>query len=344
MSMISVVVPVYKVEKYIHRCVDSILNQTFSDFELILVDDGSPDNCGAICDEYAGKDSRVRVIHQENQGQAAARNHAVAESNARWICFVDSDDMIHPQMLEHLYTAATSQNTMISMCDAVEAEIIPEDFLNPHELNISHRMMDEEGLYQLIQKNTYRYWVVWGKLIQKEILEKFPFTPGRIYEDNAIVCQWLHEAGEIADLPYGYYFYQVNPEGTTKKAFSPKVLDYLWALKKQLIFYNLVGYRKIYESILERYFVTAISYHRQLREGNFSSVISDQLKKEMRCMYHKNWRQLNVDKTHHLRICSVLYPRIYHLYELRMALERKWRSEGILGVIRRVFHKLIENN
>ena len=102
MPEISVIVPVYKAEAYLHACIDSILSQTFSDFELILVDDGSPDGCGAICDDYAARDSRVRVIHQKNQGQAAARNHALAAAKGEWVCFVDSDDAVHPQMLECL--------------------------------------------------------------------------------------------------------------------------------------------------------------------------------------------------------------------------------------------------
>ena len=100
MPQITVIVPVYKVEPYLHRCVDSILAQTFTDFELILVDDGSPDNCGAICDEYAAKDSRVRVIHQANGGLSAARNAALSIATGKYAAFVDSDDEIVPHHLE----------------------------------------------------------------------------------------------------------------------------------------------------------------------------------------------------------------------------------------------------
>ena len=220
--MISVIVPVYQVEKYIHRCVDSILAQTFSDFELILVDDGSPDNCGTICDEYDAKDSRIRVIHQENQGQAAARNYAVAVARGEWVCFVDSDDMIHPQMLEHLYRTATEHNANISMCSAVESEQLPKAFLAPREYASECLTVNEAGLEALYRAGEHRYWGVWGKLIRKEILQKLPFTPGRVYEDNAIVCRWLYEAGIVADTPNHYYFYQVNSGGTTKKGFSVK--------------------------------------------------------------------------------------------------------------------------
>ena len=115
MPEISVIVPVYKAEAYLHACVDSILSQTVSNFELILVDDGSPDGCGAICDDYAARDSRVRVIHQKNQGQAAARNHALAAAEGEWVCFVDSDDAVHPQMLECLRKAAAESGADMSM-------------------------------------------------------------------------------------------------------------------------------------------------------------------------------------------------------------------------------------
>ena len=126
MPEISVIVPVYKVEPYLCRCVDSILAQTFTDFELILVDDGSPDNCGAICDEYAAKDERIHVIHQENQGQAAARNHALdwvfINSKSEYISFVDSDDWIHSRYLELLVEGIRRYNVNICQCGYFETE------------------------------------------------------------------------------------------------------------------------------------------------------------------------------------------------------------------------------
>ena len=146
MPEISVIVPVYKVEKYIHRCIDSILNQTFRDFELIMVDDGSPDNCGAICDEYAAKDNRVVVIHQENGGLSAARNAGIdwafTNSNSEWLNFIDSDDWVHPEYLQKLYDAAKCNNVSVSVCGfertcGEEPEII--------EANIVYRLWSPEG-------------------------------------------------------------------------------------------------------------------------------------------------------------------------------------------------------
>ena len=127
MPAISVIVPVYKVEKYIHRCVRSILGQTYADFELILVDDGSPDNCGVICDEYAAKDSRVVVIHQENGGLSAARNAGIdwvfANSDSQWLSFIDSDDWVHPEYLQRLLDAATYAGTCPLGCGRILCKV-----------------------------------------------------------------------------------------------------------------------------------------------------------------------------------------------------------------------------
>ena len=126
MPEISVIVPVYNVEPYIRRCVDSILSQTFTDFELILVDDGSPDKCPIICDEYAEKDKRIRVFHQTNQGQATARNKALdwilSNSDSEYVTFVDSDDWVHPRYLELLYKANNNLGTSISQCLHVDTD------------------------------------------------------------------------------------------------------------------------------------------------------------------------------------------------------------------------------
>ena len=130
MPAVSIIVPVYNVEKYLRECLDSILNQTFKDFELILIDDGSKDKSGEICDEYAKVHSNITVVHQNNQGQAAARNNGVKISEADWIMFVDSDDVIHPDLLQFLYKAATESNSGMAVTERVKAETIPENFFS----------------------------------------------------------------------------------------------------------------------------------------------------------------------------------------------------------------------
>lgn len=266
---ISVIVPVYKCEQYIHRCVNSILNQTFSDFELILVDDGSPDNCGEICEDYAKKDFRVKVIHQVNGGQAAARNNGVKEAQGEWLHFVDSDDMIHPKTLEILYKTAIDNDVKLSMCSAFQGENIPDDFSKNFDVTANILNMDEENIFHLCKNEKYYYWVVWGKLLHKSIFLKHPLTEGRIYEDNAIVCKWLHEAKKVAVIPSPLYFYYINTSGTTKKNFTEKQLDILWAFEEQISYFHSLDYEKMTEHLVSYYFeISANMYYRAKHKGN----------------------------------------------------------------------------
>ena len=125
---ISVIVPVYKVEKYLNKCVDSIVNQTFTDIEIILVDDGSPDNSGKMCDDWSQKDRRIRVIHKENGGLSDARNRGIQESSGEYIIFIDSDDFIEPKMLEVLYNLATDHDADVAisgLCDCYKSGKFP---------------------------------------------------------------------------------------------------------------------------------------------------------------------------------------------------------------------------
>ena len=171
MPEISVIIPVYKCEQYLEACVDSILNQTFSDFEIILVDDGSPDSSGKICDALAEKHNKILVLHQENQGQAAARNNGVKIAHGEWLHFVDCDDSLHPQMLESLYNAVSEDNVKLAMCSAIQDESLPDDFNCHKNAKFEITQMTENNILNLCKNEKYYYWVVWGKLIHKFIYE-----------------------------------------------------------------------------------------------------------------------------------------------------------------------------
>ena len=340
MPEISVVVPVYRVEHYLHRCVDSILSQTFSDFELILVDDGSPDRCPEICDAYALQDPRVRVIHQENQGQSAARNHGVREARGQWVCFIDSDDLVHHQMLEHLYRAASSCGADISMCGAVEGESISDDFDLPKKLEFAKVNMDEPSLLECYTHGEHRYWVIWGKLIRKRILEAIPFEAGRIYEDNAVVCRWLYEAKVVADIPHRYYFYQVNPAGTTKSQFSLKKLDFLWALEEQLRFYQNIGYEKM-EKIIAAYFLqTAAWYSSRVHHELNNIPEAEKIRRRMRRVLQRHpldSLSLTVEQMRSIRWS--LHPMLAQALRLPRVICNELFHGGLPSLLRRIARK-----
>ena len=266
MPKISVIVPVYNVEKYLHECVDSVLAQTFTDFELILINDGSQDNSGTICDEYAKKDNRIIIIHQENQGQAAARNNAIAIANGEWIHFVDSDDLIHPQMLEILYSAV-DENTQISMCGLYKGTILPDEFCShKSDYNFKKCPVTEKELISMYN-DFYQYWVVWAKLIKKEIVEKYLFTPGRINEDTAAVFRWINETGFVSITDEPLYFYRHNPTSTMQVNFSLKNLDRLWAIEEQMNFFDTTDYDDLKKIIYKKYAVTCADIYYRLLEN-----------------------------------------------------------------------------
>ena len=258
MSAISVIVPVYKVEKYIHRCVDSILGQTFSDFELILVDDGSPDSCGAICDEYAAKNSRVVVIHQQNGGLSAARNAGIdwvfANSDSQWLTFVDSDDWIHPEYLQRLLNAAVDYNVSVSICgyeqtDGTEPDIAL-DMLTPV-------LCDTEAFY--VEHNV-NATVAWGKLYRKECFHEIRYPVGKFHEDEYVTHRILFALGHLAFVDIPLYAYFQNSSGITKSPWNPKRLDAISAIAEQMHYMKENDCINGYRYAAEKY-VCFLCYH-----------------------------------------------------------------------------------
>ena len=180
MPEISIIVPVYKVEKYLHECIESIINQTFKDIEIILVNDGSPDNCGKICDEYAKKDNRIIVIHQKNGGLSNARNTGIRHAMGQYIAFVDSDDIIDIKYCEVLYNLIKDSNYDFSVCDVHKFK--DENFSKPiNDVNNIKIINNIEFLTLQINKKTE--FGVWNKLYKKSVFEKILFADGKLNED-----------------------------------------------------------------------------------------------------------------------------------------------------------------
>ncbi|MBO4897377.1 MAG: glycosyltransferase [Clostridia bacterium] len=321
MPKISIIIPVYNAGKYINECVDSIINQTFRDFELILVDDGSADNSGKICDDYAEKDSRIKVIHKENGGQAIARNKGLKIATGEYICFVDADDAVNPNMLEYLYEAAEKTKSKIVFCGYTETDKKPEDFDKQYELCLKTHHIDEKKLKELFAVKGC-YWIVCAKIIKKEIVLKHPLPEGMVYEDNAVVCRWLYEARNITEIEAPLYFYRVNPEGTTKSVISIKRFDYLKALQMQLDFYKSVSFFDIWERISYRYFGTAVSFYKIAKEKFGETGIDKKIKKDVLKFISKNNAQL-IDKDIDDSALLLLSPFRMKIKRIRRGVRRR---------------------
>jgi len=337
MPKISVIVPVYRAEEYLEHCVDSILSQTYQDLEVFLVDDGSPDNCGAICDAYAQKDSRVRVIHQENQGQAAARNRAIAYATGEWLCFVDSDDLIHPQMVELLYNAAEQSGADIALCRMLEAPELPEDFLKPREQDFETLEMNEETLVSLHDRDAYPAWVACDKLVRTELVKQYPFVEGRVFEDNEAVCHWVCGAKRLAKLHQELYFYRTNPDSTTKSTFSVKKLDYLWALERIIAFYDSIGYLQMKARFADRYAQALVDSCNGIRYSLHQSELVPGIEKQALRFIRQQKLYLTTQQKE--AILDVMHPKLIRLYWPVAGAVKTMKKTGLRGLV----HKIKKN-
>ena len=240
-DLISVIIPVYKVEKYLCRCVDSVLEQTYTNMEIILVDDGSPDNCPVMCDEYARQDSRVKVIHQENAGLSGARNAGIDMAQGQWLAFVDSDDYLTADFLERLYQACVDTGSSLSVCrwEYVRGETIPE-----HGTGETRVYTGREMLANLYVPDGAYFVVAWNKLYRKELFEDIRYPLGRIHEDEATTYRIYDKVKKAAYVDRSLYGYFVTPVSITR-GFNPKRMDWVTAVAERLDFFEQKGYTEL---------------------------------------------------------------------------------------------------
>lgn len=230
--LVSVIVPVYKVEKYLKKCIDSILAQTYTNYELILVDDGSPDHCGQICDEYAEKYEFVTVIHQDNQGLSGARNSAVPKSKGEYITFVDSDDFITEDCISYLVGLARAFNADISVGSHIyqyegkelkqPREESERDFFSPEEALIRMNYAQGVGL------------TAWGKLYRRELVEANPYPVGKYYEDLATTYKIVGASNGVAYGNKQIYYWLQRSNSIMHSGFNERQLAGIDATRNQL--------------------------------------------------------------------------------------------------------------
>ena len=222
-DLISVIVPVYKVEEYLAACVESVLAQTYQNFELVLVDDGSPDNCPRMCDEFAARDSRVRVIHKENGGLSSARNVGIDAANGEYLAFLDSDDLWTPVFLERLHTALTETDADFAVClfRRFQGEP-PKELPSAVEAEVLTQREAFECLFSLRNENMV---VAPNKLYKRFIFDSIRYPLGQIHEDEAVIHQIIGCAKTVAWVEEEHYLYRQAPDSIMTARFSLKRLD-----------------------------------------------------------------------------------------------------------------------
>lgn len=263
---IYVVVPVYGVEAYLERCVESILNQTHDDYELILVDDGSPDNSPQICDRYGEKYGNITVIHQENGGLSAARNagicHALKKGDPdnAWITFVDSDDFLHPCCLQYLLQAAREWDVPVSSCAYRKTSSSELEAVDPQTLTF-YSITPEEYWY----RDRTNAMIVPAKLYKLSCFREIRFPEGRLHEDEFTTYRVLFGLREMAVTAAPLYYYYFNDTSITHRRWHPRRLDALDALKEQADFFREKGYRQAYRVSVRDYLQHSIKHLMYIR-------------------------------------------------------------------------------
>ena len=332
MPEISVIVPVYKVEQYLRRCVDSILAQTFTNIEVILVDDGSPDSCPAICDEYAQQDNRVKVIHQENRGVSAARNAGLdwvfANSDSQWISFVDSDDWVHPLFLEYLHRAAVGNSVSVSACEYSREK--HEDISYTASKISSLQFYEMTGKYLL-------FTVMWNKLYRRELFFNVRFPLVSVSEDTFVCHRILYQCEQIMFLPIPLYLYYLNSDSITQTLYSPKSLIEITATWEQLKFFEENRAKEWEKPCFERLLFAYKTHIGECEKRPELHGYIPKLKREFQSILRKKRRMLFRDN---MWIYEEAYPRCMGLYWKVKRLKELIGTKGLIHTASRIAARL----
>ena len=319
MDKITVIIPVYNVEKYLDKCVQSVMNQTYTNLEIILVDDGSPDNCPKMCDDFAKGDSRIRVIHKQNGGLSDARNAGIDIATGEYLMFVDSDDYIAPTMVEKLYTALKTANADISICNFFYVGESNGDDYSERNTNLPIKnevIASESVLKNKSQKDKPWYWiVVWNKLYKKEVFENIRFQVDKLHEDEYIFHEIFFNANRIACISDGLYYYVQRKDSIMGNKMNYKRLDATEAL---LLRCNAYMCKCGYEKIAVRELLSAASKfhgyycssHAVIDEKHKSRNI--ELQREFRILFRKMLRKKIKISVHDFIKISVNYISMYY--------------------------------
>ena len=269
MELISVIVPIYKVEPYLDRCVQSIVEQTYQNLEIILVDDGSPDNCPAMCDAWAAKDSRIKVIHKENGGLSDARNAGMDVAIGEYIAFVDSDDWVSADYINAMYRAIQNTGAEIAACDVVVAYGHErQDSPDPDRpLRICSA---EEAIGDILTGTGFRA-VAWNKLYKSSLLIQERYPVGKYHEDEFFTYRILGKAEKLVYVDWGLYYYFQRP-GSIMNSMSFRHLDALDAYLERLDFLQ-DRYPDLYLKDKFTFYFSCTAYYQYAGQDNGTEAV-----------------------------------------------------------------------
>ena len=297
-ELISVLVPAYNAEKFLNRCIDSILAQTYKELEIIIVNDGSKDRTGEICDAYAENYNRIKVFHQDNGGVSKARNKALDSASGKYICFVDSDDCVHPMYCETLYNMLKKENADITQVGYLKFdEEIPSG-----EAVKEYTVCDK--YYPLEQMAVDYAWIVpWGKLYRREIFEGLRYPVDVNHEDEFIAHKLYYNISKLVYSKSPLYYYYTNENSIMRKQYNPSRLSALKALKERLAFYEEHKEERLAQVTIMEYLAMSKRNYYLVKQELGDEQLCDKIKEEHNQLFRENKNRCGIN--------FIFYPELY---------------------------------
>lgn len=311
MELISIIIPIFKVEKYLEECLESVINQTYKNLEIILIDDGSPDNCPEICDKYALKDTRIKVIHQENQGLSAARNTGIKCMTGEYVLFLDSDDYLNINYCENIISVAKDTNS-----DIVVSEIITIDDEGKRVycnlgLNIPKRKLlnNFDAMKAVIVEQELRGYA-WGKLYKRQIVEGITYPVGKAFEDRYTIYKYFAKAKKVCLCPGVVIFYRLRSNSIMSSSDLSKWYDLLDG-EKILLCYCEKAYPSLTSVMKAKYFGRYVHIWIDFFDsGNKRETTI--LVNKMKDVYKKYRKEPSLKMVHRMSYLMIFYiPKVY---------------------------------
>lgn len=288
-ALVSVIIPVYKVEEYIYGCIESVSKQTYKNIEIILVDDGSSDKSGMICDQFAQKDKRIQVIHKTNGGVSEARNFGIEKAKGDYITFVDSDDQIHPEMINYLVTGLEKFNVDISICGYRK---VPEPVKEFEKLKVSNDWKVETGksVCERMYKEDSSLVVVYKKMYKKDLWEELRFPVGKIHEDEFITYRLFMNSKKISYAEDKLYYYLKREGSIMNRRYSAKRFDCLEAIDEQIEYFKKNKFEILEKEALKHKFYFCIKGLEEVQKNQ------KDLKRKLKGEYKRTLNQIKDSK------------------------------------------------
>lgn len=332
--LVSIIVPIYRVREYLPRCIESILDQTYPALEILLVDDGSPDDCGKICEEYAGKDARIRVIHKENGGLSDARNAGMKVAGGTYYYFLDADDFLHPQAIETMMKAAEKSGCSLVWCDYLETDEdgtvrYTQQYPSSAEVDAAIRKapcellpwQEAEGWLYEEGSRGQRMVVAWNKLCLATLFSDEPairFPVGKIFEDSFTTYKLIQRAGKVCALDVPLYLYRQRESSIMKKHTDVTYRHILEASTERMLFYRQLGENALYKKELNMTMYYIIRVYKVNREAR------PDLKKQYRHFYRNYFKKEHWSLGKRIRLGAFLIG--YPCYRLISRFEKAYNK------------------